>query len=140
MACLVLFIPWPLLVESVCLEHTDAQGGQGHSALGHGLWKAPGSQGDRRLFWSEVWLAAREKGCVEASFVCSVSGSDLLSTLFSTQSGVQGVALVAATPEKMRRSKASLRKGKEGWLKGVFQRLQWRVRLGGRGHSQGSSD
>lgn len=31
-----------------------------------------------------------------------------------------GVALVAAAPEKMRWGKASPRKGKEGWLEGVF--------------------
>lgn len=91
MAGLVLFIPWPLLVKSVCLEHIDAQGGHGHSVLGHGLWKAPGSQGDRRLFWSEVWWAARQKGSVEAGFVYSVSGSDrLLSIVLYTQTGVWG--------------------------------------------------
>lgn len=73
-------------------------------------------------------MAARQKGSIEAGFVCSVSGS-----------GVQGGGSVAAAPEKMKRSKASPRKGKEGWLKGVFQRLQWKVRLGGGEHSQGSS-
>lgn len=114
MACLVLFIPWPLLVESVCLEHTDAQGGHGHSVLGHGLWKALGFQSDRRFFWSEVWLAARQKGSVEAGFAYSVLGSDfLLSTVLCTQSGVQRVWLWLLLPREDEEEQGPSQKGEK---------------------------
>lgn len=67
------------------MERVDPQGGHGRSAPGHGLRKAPASQGEERTFWSEVWVAARQKGSLEGGLVLGVAEGDrLLSTVLFT--------------------------------------------------------